>query len=158
MHLTNHHFRFAVLLNMDLCIIIPLGLFFSDCSRRSNAIRNRQQRGRAGRVDWTAQAMSVKKVVGGAAVCVYTIFAYVDCRENVVLQDRFHPGLFNSGKWSCCEHRSKHSQGCKDSFVTQPPAHASQPARSGAVARGPLPPTPFQQGECCVCVSVIYHH
>lgn len=67
------------------------------------------------------------------------------CRENVVLQDRFHPGLFNSGKWSCCEHRSKHSQGCKDSFVTQPPAHASQPARSGAVARGPLPPTPFQQ-------------
>ena len=71
----------------------------------------------------------------------------------MILQDRYHPGIF-SGKWSCCDHRSKHSQGCRESFILQqqqqpigsPPATsyngASAMGRGGP--RGPLPPTPMQ--------------
>lgn len=83
-------------------------------------------------------------------------FLSVDCRENVLLQGVFHPGLFVNGKWSCCEHRSKHSQGCKTSFCgnhqdVSPPGsnHVSPTKPSGAgglgVARGPLPPTPMDE-------------
>ncbi|XP_064404911.1 tyrosine-protein kinase BTK-like [Halichondria panicea] len=71
------------------------------------------------------------------------------CRSNVILQDRFHPGIF-TGKWSCCDHRSKHSQGCRESFIlqTQPAAAVASPpvpsAGGARIPRGPLPPTPAQ--------------
>ncbi len=70
----------------------------------------------------------------------------------MILQDRYHPGVF-SGKWSCCDHRSKHSQGCRESFILQQQpqsamAVASPPGANGAsggrAVRGPLPPTPMQ--------------
>lgn len=80
------------------------------------------------------------------------------CRENVLLQGVYHPGLFVTGKWSCCEHRSKHSQGCKTSFcgnhqdALPGSANHVSPAKAssggvGAVggARGPLPPTPMDE-------------
>ena len=34
-----------------------------------------------------------------------------------ILQDHYHPGTFTNNRWSCCEHRSKHSQGCKETFI-----------------------------------------
>lgn len=70
----------------------------------------------------------------------------------MLLQGKFHPGLFTNGKWSCCEHRSRHSQGCKTSFCGNhqdaSPAtnHVSPIKASGiGVARGPLPPTPVDE-------------
>lgn len=85
----------------------------------------------------------------------HTHFLSADCRENVLLQGVFHPGLFVNGKWSCCEHRSRHSQGCKTSFCgnhqdASPPGtnHVSPTkalAGGVAAARGPLPPTPMDE-------------
>lgn len=73
----------------------------------------------------------------------------VDCRENVLLQGVYHPGLFVTGKWSCCDHRSKYSQGCTASFcgnhqeaATPTTNHLSPSKTSAGIARGPLPPTP----------------
>ena len=57
-----------------------------------------------------------------------------------------------NGKWSCCDHRSKHSQGCTPSFCgTHPRPPSSQnsscvpsnkSSTTSSIARGPLPPTP----------------
>lgn len=86
-----------------------------------------------------------------------SISCFPDCRENVLLQSVYHPGLFVNGKWSCCDHRSKHSQGCQASFCgnqqQEHPPTASGPATSyissnkptGGVPRGPLPPTPSNE-------------
>lgn len=79
----------------------------------------------------------------------------LDCRTNGKLQEYFHPGLFTNGKWSCCDHRSKHSYGCTPAFIKDDPHFNSSPV-GGAVAplsvsptrgggpnqRKPLPPTP----------------
>lgn len=81
-----------------------------------------------------------------ASVCVWCVCMCVDCRENAVLQGVYHPGLFVNSKWSCCDHRSKHSQGCTPSFCGSHQDHAAtnhvSPVKSSGVARGPLPPTP----------------
>ena len=56
---------------------------------------------------------------GSLCVCTFMclfVCLCADCRENVMLQGVYHPGLFTNGKWSCCDHRSKHSQGCCPSF------------------------------------------
>ena len=34
-----------------------------------------------------------------------------------ILQSHYHPGTFSNNRWSCCEHRSKHSHGCKETFI-----------------------------------------
>lgn len=82
----------------------------------------------------------------------HTLFNMPDCRENVLLQGVYHPGLFVNGKWSCCEHRSKHSQGCKTSFCgmhqdAPPSGNHVSPTRAAISgnARGPLPPTPVDE-------------
>ena len=64
-----------------------------------------------------------------------------------MLQSVYHPGLFVNNKWSCCDHRSKHSQGCTPSFCgTNPSPHnfsnVSPIKNSANIGRGPLPPTP----------------
>lgn len=80
-------------------------------------------------------------------------WSFSDCRENGRIQDFYHPGLFNSGKWSCCDHKSRHSYGCQPSFLRNEPTSTSSfsppisPTRlvGGGGAgpyRGPLPPTP----------------
>ena len=85
-------------------------------------------------------------------------FCPADCKENVLLQDRYHPGLFISSKWSCCDHRSKHSQGCAESFATlvQPQRLSVSPpgVGRGPPGRGPLPPTPMEH-EPGVCMHVL---
>ncbi|CAI8051711.1 Tyrosine-protein kinase BTK, partial [Geodia barretti] len=72
-----------------------------------------------------------------------------NCKNNVLLQEKYHPGLFQNNKWTCCDHRSKHSQGCRDSFTkaSSPPPIASgasaAPAYSSRPPRGPLPSIPL---------------
>jgi hypothetical protein len=72
-----------------------------------------------------------------------------NCKNNVLLQEKYHPGLFQNNKWTCCDHRSKHSQGCRDSFTkaSSPPPIASgasaAPASSSRPHRGPLPSIPL---------------
>lgn len=77
----------------------------------------------------------------------------LDCRENGKMQEFYHPGLFSGGKWTCCDHRSKHSCGCQPSFLRNDmslssshpvsPTRVVSPSRMGGQAhRGPLPPTP----------------
>ena len=83
------------------------------------------------------------------------VFFFSDCRENGRIQDFYHPGLFSSGKWSCCDHKSKHSYGCQPSFLRNEPTSSSSSSFSPPVSptrlvggggagayRGPLPPTP----------------
>lgn len=88
------------------------------------------------------------------------LFLLTDCRSNGKLQEFFHPGLFVNNKWSCCDHRSKHSYGCSPAFVkdelqfsSSPPASmgagplSTSPTRGGgAIQRKPLPPTPQDNG------------
>ena len=83
-----------------------------------------------------------------------------DCRNNGKVQDFYHPGLFISNKWSCCDHRSKHSYGCTRSFIQEEPQVNFLPPPSGAsapigvnsngsnypISRKPLPPTPIDNG------------
>ena len=89
----------------------------------------------------------------------------LDCQDNASLQDQFHPGVFTNSKWSCCDHKSKHSTGCQPttnfsqpSPNTFPPLITSQPPSSsgrlgggggggggGRAHRGPLPPTPIDE-------------
>lgn len=79
----------------------------------------------------------------------------LDCRTNGKLQEYFHPGLFTNGKWSCCDHRSKHSYGCTPAFIKDDPHFNASPVGGAAVPssisptrgggpnqRKPLPPTP----------------
>ena len=40
-------------------------------------------------------------------------------KNNVDLLEYYHPGVFSSSKWSCCHHNSKHSLGCKATFITR---------------------------------------
>lgn len=54
-----------------------------------------------------------------------------------------------NSKWSCCDHRSKHSKGCTPSFCgthhggpSSNNSNISQNKPSANIARGPLPPTP----------------
>lgn len=82
------------------------------------------------------------------------------CRNNGKVQDFYHPGLFISNKWSCCDHRSKHSYGCTRSFIQEesqvnfslPPSGASAPIGVNSngsnypISRKPLPPTPIDNG------------
>ena len=81
-------------------------------------------------------------------------YTLTDCRENLLLETRYHPGIFTAGKWSCCDHRSKHSQGCRDSFTATQSTEAAQPGfglqpashgRGAGGHRGPLPPTPMDE-------------
>ena len=72
----------------------------------------------------------------------------IDCRSNGKLQEFFHPGLFVNSKWSCCDHRSKHSYGCTRSFVSLEAQSLSNPPTTSvsAFSRKPLPPTPLDNG------------
>ena len=83
------------------------------------------------------------------------LFLILDCRTNGKLQEYFHPGLFTNGKWSCCDHRSKHSYGCTPAFIKDDPHFNSSPVGGAAAPlsvsptrgggpnqRKPLPPTP----------------
>ena len=79
----------------------------------------------------------------------FLLFHPVDCRENVLLQSVYHPGLFVNSKWSCCDHRSKHSQGCTPSFcgphgvsLSHNISNVSTSKPSASITRAPLPPTP----------------
>ena len=96
---------------------------------------------------------------------LFSPHALLDCRDNASLQDQYHPGVFTNSKWSCCDHKSKHSTGCQPTtnFCQQPPNSipplvTSQPPSSlsgrlggggggggGRAHRGPLPPTPIDE-------------
>lgn len=78
------------------------------------------------------------------------MFVYndADCRNNGKIQEFYHPGLFVNSKWTCCDHKSKHSYGCTRSFVSIenqiPDANVPPPMGGGIPAnRKPLPPTPM---------------
>lgn len=79
-------------------------------------------------------------------VFVYAII--VDCRNNGKIQEFYHPGLFVNSKWTCCDHKSKHSYGCTRSFISieQSDTNVMPPMGGSAVGGGsrkPLPPTPM---------------
>ncbi|XP_065886239.1 tyrosine-protein kinase TXK-like isoform X2 [Dysidea avara] len=58
-----------------------------------------------------------------------------------ILQEHFHPGTFTNNRWSCCEHRSKHSQGCKETFVAPSRSLSSPgPLLSGSLPTSSIPP------------------
>ena len=78
-----------------------------------------------------------------------------DCRSNGKLQEFFHPGLFVNGKWSCCDHRSKHSTGCSPAFIKDDhqftasgaaPFSTSPTRGSGNIQHKALPPIPQDNG------------
>ena len=58
----------------------------------------------------------------------------------------YHPGPFANGKWSCCDHKSKHSQGCQPAFhvLQQQAPVAILPRGAG---RSPLPTVPHASSE-----------
>ena len=63
------------------------------------------------------------------------------CKNNNNLQDMYHPGPFANGKWSCCDHKSKHSQGCQRAFHTLQEELPVSILPRGA-GRSPLPAIP----------------
>ena len=86
----------------------------------------------------------------------------LDCQDRSPLQDHYHPGLYTNSKWSCCDHKSKHSTGCQPTtnislqppnstppLVTSPPPSSSSGRLGGGgggrAHRGPLPPTPIDE-------------
>ena len=81
-------------------------------------------------------------------------FSLSDCRSNGKLQDFYHPGLFVNSKWSCCDHKSKHSTGCSPAFIKDEhqfsqgaASFGSSPTRgSGNIQHKALPPIPPDAG------------
>ncbi|XP_014667055.1 PREDICTED: tyrosine-protein kinase Btk29A-like isoform X2 [Priapulus caudatus] len=39
------------------------------------------------------------------------------CRNNEVLSPTYHPGVFSSGKWSCCDKIARYDAGCETSTI-----------------------------------------
>lgn len=127
----------------------------SDYAWWSNTVRHCKQCWWARRVDIITTTMWVNHSSYHTTVSSHDLLPASDCRENGRIQDFYHPGLFNSGKWSCCDHKSRHSYGCQPSFLRNEPTSSSSsssfsppmsPTRlvggGAGPYRGPLPPTP----------------
>lgn len=42
------------------------------------------------------------------------IISYLACCNNVSLRKKFHQGIWNGKRWSCCRLNARSSSGCKD--------------------------------------------
>ena len=73
-------------------------------------------------------------------VLLYSIYLVV--RNNINLEQFYHPGLFEDSKWNCCYNKVKPSNGCTPSFINTNNKQQQQQQRDGRPPLPPLPSTP----------------